>query len=190
MTITFNSVVGSGTIYTGTIEFDGFAFTSDHFHLFDNKNNLAGGDGTWMGEEGGERGQPITMTRVGGGTFSLVDFWGGEFDPTATPAGFPNATNLDVLGTTATGTTVSAHFQLDGIVDGRFGLPDLQTFTLGSNFQNLVSVQFSGTYLGNSAAISLDNINVEPSVVPVPGALILFGSALLTLARRRRSIAI
>lgn len=192
VTITFDSVAGSGTIYEGSLVFDGYQFSSEHFHLFGDRNGLAASGSTWMGEEGGTRGGAITMTQVGGGAFSLLGLFAGEFDPFASPAGFPNATYFDIVGTTTTGATVSAHLALDGIVDGRFGLPDLQEFTLNNDFLNLVSVRFSGSLInGNPGGMSMDNIRVQPSEVPEPATLALFGSGLgllgIAAARKRRA---
>lgn len=59
--------------------------------------------------------------------------------------------------------------------------PGLQTFAF--NFANLVKVDWSVVGVGR---VQFDNIVVSP--VPVPGALLLFSSALLGIAGMRRRV--
>lgn len=186
--ITFDSVPGSGTIHTTPQEFDGYVFCSDHYHLFDDRSGGAASGSTWMGEEGGGRGGAITMSQADGGAFSLLSIDVSEFDPyTTDDSDFPNARFFDILGIKFDGSSVLARFQLDGIIDGRFGLLDFESFTLGGLFTDLISVNFSGVSAdGRAGGVAFDNLHVVPTGVPEPGTLGLMGLGLIAVGLVRR----
>lgn len=172
----------------------GFNFSSAHHHVINNPPaggpaGLASNGTQYIAEEGGNTGAPITMTRAGGGTFSLASFDAAEVFVVA-PSPFPNATILDVLGNLSGGGIVSISFVLDGIIDGVGGLVDFQSFLLPASFTNLVSVVFSGSILGGStnAGISLDNLNAigAAALLPEPGTLGLLVPVLAGWGLRRR----
>lgn len=162
----------------------GFNFSSGHHHEI--SVSASGGDiasnGTqFISEEGGSLGTPITMTQVGGGTFSLSSFDAAEVFVVA-PSDFPNALLINLAGNLSGGGTVNASFTLDQIIDGTGGLPDFQTFLLPATFMNLVSVVFSGSIpaISNNAGISIDNLNTA-AAIPEPSLLWLLGVALTVL---------
>jgi hypothetical protein len=84
-------------------------------------------------------------------------------------------------GFKADGTTVSATFTLDGVIDGTGAAGDFQTFSFGADFASLVRVEVP------TQGYSLDNLVV---VIPEPsaGALLLVGCTIFCrCARKLRS---
>lgn len=179
-----------GIIETG-LTFQGFTFESEHYHLNNADSGEAWNGTAFLGEEGGERGHPITMRHAGGETFDLLGFDAGEFlIGFGLETDFPNSSFVDVRGTFLDNTQFIQRFTLDGIIDGRWGLDDFQTFTVGSQFTNLVSVEFLGIALdGRNGGLAIDNIVVTPTSVPEPGTFLLLSAGLLGagLSRRRRA---
>jgi hypothetical protein len=191
--IDFEDVVIAGTnpIVISTNS-RGFNFASGHHHEINNPafSGVASNGTQYILEEGASLGQPITMTQIGGGTFSLTSFDGAEVW-VVNNASFPNATVLNVLGNVSGGGVVNTSFNLDGIIDGAGGAADFQTFFLPGTFTNLVSVVFSGSIVGGStnAGISIDNLNSDGQTVPEPASLALLLGALAAASwsRRRRA---
>ena len=127
------------------------------------------------------RGGPVTMARSGGGRFSLLAFDGSDLvldDLAARLAGHPNAFTIEVDGHQSGGGTLSASFILDGIRDGDGGLPDFETFNFGSDWTDLISVDWSGATGVRPGNMAFDNIIVTVEVAE-PAFLGLFGLALL-----------
>ena len=99
----------------------------------------------------------ITLARLDGGLFDLIDLVAGPSTISATGAG-----NLTIVARGAGGLSTSV---------AAFG--NLTTATLLSlNFTNLVSVTFTAT-----TDFALDDIRFGSAVVPLPGALPLFLTA-------------
>jgi hypothetical protein len=92
---------------------------------------------------------PLTITRPGGGTFSLISVDLAEYSTV-----FPTPMNIPWTGTTATGQTVTTTFRIDGIIDGTGPIADFQIFTFPATFQNLVSASVSVT------PYAFDNLSV------------------------------
>ena len=156
--MTFNSIASSEAILTSTTV-DGFLFSSEHFHLFGDGYYASNGT-THMTYESG-RGYPITMSRVDGGTFSLLGFDGAEA-VTTSPKDRPAAEAIAIDGFPSGGGTVHVELVLDGITDGgnRNTANDFQGFSLPPSFTNLTSVRFTGIRYsdGRAGGIALDNL--------------------------------
>lgn len=188
--ITFDSVSSSGNPILTTLTTDGFEFTSGHFHTVDSFTGLNVDNGTiYISEEAGTSGLPITMAKVGGGTFSLTGFDGAEVFLGNSIPDLPNATNINLVGTLSGGGVITATCALDGVADGPGGVADFQACSL-SGFTDLTSVTFSGAALQGTGGVSLDNLVVDgSSAVPEPQSLILLASGLAMLlgySRRKK----
>ena len=157
-TITFNGVPSSGNPILTTLTTDGFDFNGDHFHTVDNTAGVLVSNGTiyLASESESDLGRPFTMTRSGGGTFSLAQFDGAE-----TFFASPTWALITVNGIQQGGGLLSATFTLDGIADGLpGGVADFQTFALG--WTNLTSVTFDGRLVtGARGGFSIDNLLVR-----------------------------
>ncbi len=186
--ITFDSSEDIGII-DSTMVIEGYAFTSQHYHINTPDSGSAWNGTTFIGEEGGGRGLAVTMSLATGGAFSLLGFDAGEFLPGfGLDSDFPNATYIDVNGWLFGGGFVTQRLTLDGIADGRFGLDDFESFLLDDRFSNLSSVTFQGWALDwREGGLALDNINVvEATNVSEPGTLSIMALGLLGIGIVRR----
>lgn len=129
---------------------------------------------------------PLVMTTGSGQLFSLTSFEAAEVfsnDPLF------DADSIQVTGYKGGGTVEVATFDLDNVNDSLGGGDDFETFTLPATFTDLTYVEFLGIPPtdGSGRGFSLDNINA--TVVPLPGTLMLLGSGLLglwALGRKKR----
>jgi hypothetical protein len=170
--ITFDSVPSSGNPVLTTLTTQGFDFNSAHFHTVDNPGCCIPGNGSiYLAVDGPEAGfgQPIVMTRDGGGTFNLVSAQLAQLFLTA-PAGFPNADHIEMIGSNGNIVTLSA------------ATTTLTTLLAGGQLDGVTSVTFEGFGPNNEAdwSFALDNITVggAAAAVPLPAALPLFASGL------------
>ncbi len=146
----------------------GFRFVSDHFHLIggDFLTDFSSNGTSYIGYES-VRGYPITMERVGSGTFSLQALDAGEFYSPASPS-HPNAQTLTLTGFQQGGGMVTHTLTLDGIHDGPGGAPDFEHFVLPNTFVNLTSVRFTGLAAGGlDGGVAMDNLEYQTSVPEV-----------------------
>jgi hypothetical protein len=171
--ITFDEMAPRDATILGTVvcaDATGFRFFSDHFHLIGGNflTDFSSNGTSYIGYESG-RGFPITMERVGGGTFALYSIDAAEFYSPSSPDR-PNAEMLTITGVQQGGGTVSYTLNLDGIHDGPGGVPDFEHFVLPGTFVNLTSVVFTGLRAGNLAGgVGIDNIEYQaaaPEVLP------------------------
>jgi len=140
------------------------------------------------------QGGSFTVSAVNGAAFSLTGFDGAEAHMTMPQLW---AQQIRVTGNQVGGGTVVSDFALDFIQDGPGAAVDFQRFVLGSGFDNLASVVFSGIG-GTRNWFTLDNITLDtaaatvlrPSLliapVPEPGSLLLAAVALVGLVGSRR----
>ena len=149
-------------IFTSAVIGD-YQFTSEHFHL-PGDGGFASNGTTYLAYEGG-RGRPITMTRVNGAAFSILEFDGAEA-VTQDPASRPSAESIGLIGTRVDGSTVNVVLVLDGINDGPASgsANDFQHFVMPTPLTNLVSVVFYGIRAdGRDGGIAIDNIGFGPN---------------------------
>jgi Concanavalin A-like lectin/glucanases superfamily/Bacterial Ig domain len=174
--LTFNELAPPDNPILGSIECvangSGFRFFSDHFHLIGIGNTavfegFTSNDTAHIGYESG-RGFPVTMARVGAGTFSLFSLDAAEFYAQPVPDR-PDAERLTITGFQAGGGTVTHTLTLDGVRDGPAGVVDFQHFTLPGTFVNLTSVVFTGLRgVDEAGGVSVDNLEYTLSV---PGTI-------------------
>jgi len=167
---------------------EGLDFTSDHYHIIDTPESCAFGGcvtspgrGKYLALDAPGLGKPVTITKTGGGTFSILQLTAGErlFGDGAAAAagGFPNADHLHLLGNYSGGGTVTAD------IDIRFCTGCLYDLT---GFNDLDSVVISGFVTGGTANASwaVDDIVFS---TPEPSSLILLSIAFIALAYFRRT---
>ena len=155
-------------------ETNGFLFRSDHFHVVGTVTDtgFSSNGTTHVGYESA-RGRPITMTRVGSGTFSLHSLDVGEFWAGSVPA-HPDAETLVMTGIKQNGQTVSHTLTLDGLHDGVGGVADFQHFVLPATLVDLTSVIFTGQRAGDQdGGLAVDNLEYQLGVTGSIGACVL-----------------
>ena len=97
------------------------------------------------------------------------------------------ASPIQVIGTFADSSTISTTFTMDGVVDGSGGRIDFETFSLGTDWINLVSARIVNTDPNsNQGLFSVDNINIIPVPEPETYAMLLAGLGLLGFMIRGR----
>jgi hypothetical protein len=182
------TVPGSFNPVQTAATFGGFNFTGPHFHII---NNTVLGqmvdNGTQYAAFDPPLGQPITMTKVGGGLFALNAFDGAEVYLDGAPglSTHDPALYIHVVGNLSDGSTLATDFMLDGLKDGPGGIADFQTFLFSSSWNDLVSVIWSGqSAAGAPGTMSFDNVVVTS--VPEPFTLSLFGTGLAGVIAMRR----
>lgn len=104
--------------------------------------------------------------------FQLVSVDLGEY---ATSSAYPK--EITFVGHKSDGSTVTAEFTTDGIIDGTGPLADFETFSFGDEFDNLSYVEIP------TIGYTMDNIFLVP--IPEPTTLLLFGLGALSLLREQ-----
>lgn len=159
----------------------GFVFDSstDHTHLI-NDNFLSFNGTTWLRTDGNSGATVLTMSQVGGGTFSL-----GSLDLTEGTGTSQIATTVRVTGFLSGGGSIMTDLTMDLIHDGAGGANDFQSFSFGSGWSSLSSVTFEATAGTGDRIFALDNIDAA-SAVSEPATLGLIGLSFVVLNLRRR----
>lgn len=155
--------------YANPLVSDGFSFAGWNVYSWINGPNSANGTNNLIFSL-----NPLVMTKVGGGAFSVSNLDAG-LSWYASGPGF----TLDLVGTRADDSTISATVDLDYV---------FHSYTL-NGFDNLVSLSFSSNANGY---VALDNINGATAgpagAVPEPAswAMMLGGFGLVGGAMRSR----
>jgi hypothetical protein len=188
----FDDVPSSGNPILTSLTSQGFRFTSTHFHTVDQPGLFPFGGSvsngtTFIGEEDGSIGGPITVQRADGGPFRILSFDAGEFfvDRVAAAAGgFPNADGVRMSASVTGIGVVETTFFLDGIADGDGGVADFQTFSPQSIFFSLQHATFTGLRTtGSPGGFSMDNFVIL--LIPEPTLTATFGMITSLLVRTR-----
>ena len=175
---------GLGNVTTdGDIVSGGFLFDSaiNHLHRNNEAGHLAASGSTnlTIHDLGGIN--SLTMSAVGGGTFSLNTAQLAESYNSSSGNLSLNASTVTVTGFLFGGGTITQTVTLDGITDGPGGAADFQNVVFGAGWTNLTSVLFDGTG-GGEAAWEIDNIGVNQEAVPEPATFAIVGLGALGLA--------
>lgn len=142
----------------------------------------ANNDSTYLLMENHGRDATLTMTQLGGGSFSLHSLDLAEMGFLLGDA----AGSVRVTGIGATTSTMD--IELDFIFDGPGPLSDFQTVLFGAEWANLTSLIFRGgpgSASCDDCLFGLDNIEVDITPVPEPASLTLLGVGLASLGVRR-----
>jgi hypothetical protein len=197
VTITFDEIGVPGNPLITELDVGEYRFSSIGFHTIANPGGgslpLVQNGSFFISEDGGEGEGPITIARLDGFPFALLELDGAEAflsDVEATLAGFPNAATLEITAQVFGGGTANISLPLDGIKDGLGGAADFQPFTLPAAFCGITSATIWGrTASGADGAIALDNVRVA-AVIPEP-ATVVFAIVALAVAcawrKKRRS---
>ena len=181
--ITFEDVaVAPGTQLNVTdVISGGFLFNTllDHGHL-DNGIWASGNGTTYMVIDAFGAANNVTFSPLGGGPFALSGIDLSKANTFSTTS----ATSVEVTGHLLGGGTVSTTFALPGFT--------FSTFLFDSSWTNLSSVVLYG--IGSACCgsvpgnyFALDNVVVDTTAVPEPGALTLLGLGSAYLIARRRA---
>jgi hypothetical protein len=130
---------------------------------------------TWLMQGNPVNGAFFTVTRSGGGAFSMLGFDGAE-SFAERPESWADA--IQVIGNLVGGGQVTATFALDQINDGAGGVADFQSFLLPATFANLQSVEFRHFGTEGSENFIIDNINTVAVAAPEPSSIALLGVGL------------
>lgn len=175
---------GLGNVTTdGDIVSGGFLFDSaiDHLHRVNQAGHLSANGSTTLSIHDFGGLNPLTMSAVGGGTFSLGTAQLAEGYNSSSGLLSLNASTVTVTGFLFGGGTITQTVTLDGITDGPGGAADFQSVVFGAGWTNLTSVLFDGTG-GGEAAWAIDNIGVNQEAVPEPATFAIVGLGALGLA--------
>ena len=129
----------------------------------------------------------FTLSRIDGSAFNLFSFDAAETFGKDLHS-FRWAKFIQLTATKSNGASFVQAFALDWINDSDYGdKKDFENFSLGTEFSNLMSVNFMGIGGDINNGFSIDNINVQAVDVPEPASLLLLSLALAILPIRRKA---
>ena len=187
LVVDFESLPPGGGCYIPSNPFStqGFDFSTVGFGFFVCGGTRSDLPSNGTNTVGSEEPTVTTMSRSGGGIFSLNSIDLGELF-----VGTPFGHQVQIDGNLQGGGMVSALFTLDGINDGVGGAADFETFLLPNTFTNLNSVVLTGLHSSQlDPRFMFDNIVVDAQVVPEPALLplLVIGLAGMAVKRRRKA---
>jgi len=167
---------GGATTESTSRNMSGFNLYTGHGHYWDSAEP---GVGSYRPDNGTDyflHDNPnlMTLTKIGGGAFSIQSFDVSEWDSSHT-----RGNSVNVEGLISGGGSISTVFT----TDNSFAF---ETFSFGAGWTNLASVTFQNA----NGRMAYDNIVVDaPTAVSEPGALAILGLGLagLAFARRKRA---
>lgn len=189
--ITFDDIPNTGNSIQTSISSTGYHFNGGHFHIIDSADaRLVRNASTsyLTAEAASNLGKAVTMTKAGGGMFTLnqvdvAELW------------LPNEPLNDffevlITGNQFGGGVLSLAVTLDGIRDGAGGVADFQLVNF-VGWTDMTDVTFTGrNAAGAFGDYSIDNVVVDARAdVPEPPSLTLLALGALGLfagAMRRR----
>lgn len=136
----------------------------------------------------------LTMTKTGGGAFSLAAFEGAGGHNMNLTGGWAIPDQIDVIGGLSNGGTVSQSFAIDKS-ELYFNAPlNFSRYSLSSLFTDLISVTFTSSGIGSDYELykgfSLDNLTVASVSEPGSLALMFAGLGLIGLIKKTKSKAL
>jgi len=188
-TIVFDDIPNTVNAIQTFVTSTGYDFNGGHFHIIDSPGPFARNASTsyLAAEKANNLGQPVTMTQIGGGTFTLNQVDVAELWLPGDPLN--DFFYVYITANRLIGGPLSMLVTLDGIRDGAGGVADFQLVTF-IGWTGLTDVTFTGrNAAGAFGDYSIDNIVVDSEAVPEPASLTLLvlGSlSLLAGAIRKR----
>jgi len=161
----YSQTSGNTPSTQGDVTSMGFLFDSltNHTHFV---NNFGGGDSgsTYFGADDFAGANAVTMSLIGGGSFSLLSMDLGNW--------FERSTSLQIVGNFAGGGSIGTTIALGAFSSYNFG------------WTGLSSIRFDSLAGAGDQYWGVDNISVR---VPEPGTLALLGIGLLGMGLARRT---
>ncbi len=112
---------------------------------------------------------PLIISNVNSAAFTLFSIDVAEY------SAFFSTSSVTVVGYKSGGGTISTVFSIDGVIDGTGPQADFETFSFGSDFENLTHAEIQAN------GYSLDNVAGELFIIPEPYAGVLLAAGLLAI---------
>jgi hypothetical protein len=179
---------------------NGNPYIEDGYQITPGSSVLYAFEDGWQSDRGSSNGTTVgsvfsgangasatfTVSRTDGADFNLLSIDLAELFNDGDFAEIGGSTVYNFTGF-KTGPDVTTQLVLDGFSDGSGGAADFETFSFGAEWSGISGFFVSALYPSNNTFwnyAAFDNISVSlfnPSAVPVPAAVWLFGTALIGL---------